>query len=107
MKNSIFLKLLLEIVASLSKNIDWLLNLEFPKTNLPLLIFYEEKDKVVKAEGVKKIFKEWKGPKKIINNNTNLGGFNYHDIIGILNSPQDELFVEEINNYVFVTKKKT
>jgi alpha-beta hydrolase superfamily lysophospholipase len=75
-------------------------NLEFPNTNLPLLVFYEEKDKVVKAEGVKKIFKEWKGPKKIINNNTNLGGFNYHDIIGILNSPQDELFVEEINNWI-------
>ena len=60
----------------------------------------QEKDKVVNAEGVKKIFEQWKGPKKIINNDTNLGGFNYHDIIGILNSPQDDFFVEEINNWI-------
>ncbi len=76
--------------------------LEFQETKIPLLVFYEEKDKVVNAEGVKKIFEKWKGPKKIINNDTNLGGFNYHDIIGILNSPQDDFFVEEINNWIEV-----
>ena len=62
----------------------------------------QEKDKVVNSEGVKKIFEQWKGPKKIINNDTNLGGFNYHDIIGILNSPQDDFFVEEINSWIEV-----
>ena len=76
--------------------------LEFQETKIPLLVFYEEKDKVVNAEGVKKIFEKWKGPKKLINNDTNLGGFNYHDIIGILNSPQDDFFVEEINNWIEV-----
>ena len=45
---------------------------------------------------------KYKQPKKIINNDTNLGGFNYHDIIGILNSPQDDFFVEEINNWIEV-----
>ena len=74
--------------------------LKFQETTIPLLVFYEEKDKVVNAVGVKKIFEQWKGPKKIINNDTNLGGFNYHDIIGILNSPQDDLFVEEIKNWI-------
>ena len=74
--------------------------LKFQETTIPLLVFYEEKDKVVNAVGVKKIFEKWKGPKKIINNDTNLGGFNYHDIIGILNSPQDDLFVKEIKNWI-------
>jgi len=74
--------------------------LKFQETTIPLLVFYEEKDKVVNAVGVKKIFEQWKGPKKIINNDTNLGGFNYHDIIGILNSPQDDLFVEGIKNWI-------
>ena len=74
--------------------------LKFQETTIPLLVFYEEKDKVVNAVGVKKIFEQWKGPKKIINNDTNLGGFNYHDIIGILNSPQDDLFVKEIKNWI-------
>ena len=74
--------------------------LKFQETTIPLLVFYEEKDKVVNAVGVKKIFEQWKGPKKIINNDTNLGGFNYHDIIGILNSPQDDFFVEEIKNWI-------
>ena len=74
--------------------------LKFQETTIPLLVFYEEKDKVVNAVGVKKIFERWKGPKKIINNDTNLGGFNYHDIIGILNSPQDDLFVEGIKNWI-------
>ena len=74
--------------------------LKFQETTIPLLVFYEEKDKVVNAVGVKKIFEKWKGPKKIINNDTNLGGFNYHDIIGILNSPQDDLFVEGIKNWI-------
>ena len=74
--------------------------IEFQETTIPLLVFYEEKDKVVNAQGVKKIFEQWKGPKKIINNDTNLGGFNYHDIIGILNSPQDDLFVKEIKNWI-------
>ena len=74
--------------------------LKFQETTIPLLVFYEEKDKVVNAVGVKKIFEQWKGPKKIINNDTNLGGFNYHDIIGILNSPQDDFFVEGIKNWI-------
>ena len=78
--------------------------LEYLDTNIPLLIFYEEKDRVVRAKGVKKIFEDWKGPKKIINNDTNLGGFNYHDIIGILNTPQDDLFVNEINNWISIHK---
>ena len=76
--------------------------LKYKKTSLPLLIFYEEKDKVVKADGVKKIFNSWKGPKKIHNLNTNQGGFNYHDIIGILDKKQDNTYINEIHKWISI-----
>ena len=82
---------------------DFVVNeLKYKKTSLPLLIFYEEKDKVVKADGVKKIFNSWKGPKKIHNLNTNQGGFNYHDIIGILDKKQDNTYINEIHKWISI-----
>ena len=77
-------------------------DLKYKKTSLPLLIFYEEKDKVVGADGVKKIFSSWTGPKKIHNLNTNQGGFNNHDIIGILDKEQDITYIKEISKWISI-----
>ena len=67
---------------------------------LPMIIFYDKRDRVVNFERVEKIFDKWSGPKKIIDIKAVNGGRNKHNLIGILNPTQDDVFVNEIHKWI-------
>ena len=67
---------------------------------LPMIIFYDKRDRVVNFERVEKIFDKWKKKKKIIDIKAVNGGRNKHNLIGILNPTQDDVFVNEIHKWI-------
>ena len=67
-----------------------------------MIIFYDKRDRVVNFQGVEKIFDKWSGPKKIIDVKAINGGRNKHNLIGVLNATQDDLFVNEIYKWISV-----
>ena len=69
---------------------------------VPMLIFYDKRDRVVNFERVEKIFDKWSGPKKIIDIKAVNAGRNKHNLIGVLNATQDDLFVNEIYKWIYV-----
>ena len=69
---------------------------------VPMLIFYDKRDRVVNFERVEKIFDKWSGPKKIIDIKAVNAGRNKHNLIGVLNATQDDLFVNEIYEWIYV-----
>ncbi len=72
----------------------------FDNKKVPLLLIYNKFDRVITQQGIKKNFAKWKGPKMLFDLDTQDGGPMNHDLIGLLNPNQDDVFVDVITKWV-------